>query len=236
MKKVGIILCLFLSSVSLYSQDKNHEVNSEVKELSNFHTVIYKLWHTAWPKKDISMLQSLLPDIEKGTQNIVEVKLPGILREKQTKWENGVAELKVCAAEYKTASEKKDSSAILKAAETLHSQYEKLVRIIRPVIKEVDLFHQELYLVYHYYMPENDVTKLQASAKVLSERVVELQNAKLPKRLESKKDSFDKAVAELTSSVQKLSEVAGSKIETKTLNNAVNLVHSNYQALEKVFD
>jgi hypothetical protein len=236
MKKRIIAICFCLCSINMIAQDQNHEVNSEVKELSAFHTVIYKIWHTAWPKKDIGLLQSLLPEVEKGAQNIASAKLPGILRDKQSKWETAVHNFKNCVDDYKSASDKKDSTALLSAAEKLHSQYEGLVRTIRPLLKEVDLFHQELYMVYHYYMPEKKADKIQASAKILAERMNDLKKAQLPERLNSRKAAFDKAVSELNTPVEKLTEVIMKKADAKKIDEAILLVHTKYQDLEKVFD
>ncbi len=236
MKKLLFILCVSFSTMLITAQDANHEVNSEVKELSNFHTVIYKLWHTAWPKKDVNMLQSLTPEIEKGVQNVVSAKLPGILRDKAGKWQEGIVELKKSADDYKSAVEKKDSVSLLKQAEILHANYEKLVRVIRPVMPEVDQFHQELYLIYHYYMPEKNVEKIKSSSKILLEKMAAVKNGKLPKRLESKKESFDNSVAALEVEVKRLNEIIEKETQPKIINDAVNSVHTKYQSLEKVFD
>jgi hypothetical protein len=236
MKKGIIALCFCFLTITIIAQDQKHEVSSEVKELSAFHTVIYKIWHTAWPKKDVVMLQTLLPEVEKGAQSIASAKLPGILRDKQSKWEIGINDLKNCVDSYKAASDKKDSSALLSAAEKLHSQYEGLVRVIRPLLKEVDQFHQELYLVYHYYMPEKKADKIQASAKVLAERMNDLKKAQLPERLKSKKANFDKAVLELNTSVEKLTETITKTDVAKKIDDAILLVRTKYQDLEKVFD
>lgn len=235
MKKIIFITCLMFFSYSLYAQEHGSEVTSTVKELSEFHTVIYKLWHTAWPKKDIKMLNELLPEVENGAKNVISAKLPGILREKKEKWEAGVAELSKRVDEYKSASAQKDSVKLLSAAENLHSGYEALVRIIRPVLKEVDSFHQELYMLYHYYSPESNIEKINASAKILKEKGATLKDAKLPERLISKKDKYESFVAQLNEAVIKLnSDVAGKKIDT--IKKSVNNVHDKYQKLERLFE
>jgi hypothetical protein len=52
-----------------------------VPALESFHKVIHKIWHKAWPKKDTTLLRSLLQDVEKGIADVASAKLPGILRE-----------------------------------------------------------------------------------------------------------------------------------------------------------
>jgi len=217
-------------------QEKSHEVNSEVKELTEFHDVIYQIWHTGWPQKDIKLLISLTPDIEKGFDKIRNSELPGILRDKKSKWDDGLKKFKIIVEMYKVAAAKKDSVGILNAAEKLHSQFEALARIVRPVLKEVDAFHQELYVLYHYNMPEYDYTKIQKSAVVLKEKMKDLMKAQLSERMKAKKDTFEKCKAELNTTVDKLNEIVLKGNDKNAINTAVNAVHSKYQELEKVFD
>jgi len=49
MKKYFVLILLFAFVLPLFAQqEKEHEVNSEIKELTEFHDVIYQIWHTAW--------------------------------------------------------------------------------------------------------------------------------------------------------------------------------------------
>jgi len=235
MKKVLFLLLTIV--LSLYAQEnKNDETKEEVKELIEFHDVIYKLWHTAWPEKNISMMKSLMRPIDEGFEKIKYAELPGILRDKKEKWDEGVRKLDAIIERYRAALVKNDTSAVLKAAEQLHSQYEYLVRIIKPVIKELDSFHQELYMLYHYYITDYDYDKIKKSAEILKTKMNELMNAKLPVRLENKKKEFNKYKIELNNAVKKLNSLIKKGNVKKDIINAVEEVHSKYQNLEKIFD
>ena len=235
MKKVLFLLLTIV--LSLYAQEnKNDETKAEVKELIEFHDVIYKLWHTAWPEKNISMMKSLMRPIDEGFEKIKYAELPGILRDKKEKWDEGVRKLDAIIERYRAALVKNDTSAVLKAAEQLHSQYEYLVRIIKPVIKELDSFHQELYMLYHYYITDYDYDKIKKSAEILKTKMNELMNAKLPVRLENKKKEFNKYKIELNNAVKKLNSLIKKGNVKKDIINAVEEVHSKYQNLEKIFD
>lgn len=235
MKKVLFLLLTIV--LSLYAQEnKNDETKAEVKELIEFHDVIYKLWHTAWPEKNISMMKSLMRPIDEGFEKIKYAELPGILRDKKEKWDEGVRKLDAIIERYRAALVKNDTSAVLKAAEQLHSQYEYLVRIIKPVMKELDSFHQELYMLYHYYITDYDYDKIKKSAEILKTKMNELMNAKLPVRLENKKKEFNKYKIELNNAVKKLNSLIKKGNVKKDIINAVEEVHSKYQNLEKIFD
>ncbi len=234
MKK--LFLLIFILSIQLFGQEKDHEMKSEVKALTEFHEVIYQIWHTGWPEKNIEFLSSLLPDVEKLAAEVIDAELPGILRDKKVKWDEGIKNFSSCVTEYKNAVEQKDSVGILSAAEKLHTQYEILVRTIRPVLKEVDLFHQVLYMLYHYYLPNYNFEKIKSAAVEMLEKTDELNKAQLSARMKQRQDNFDKAKLELEIAVKKLNSIVEQGDNRKAIESAVNLVHSKYEGLEKVFN
>jgi hypothetical protein len=238
-KNLMVVLLFMVSHHSLYGQMKDSslviESKAEVPALSEFHNVIYPLWHTAWPEKNIKMLVELLPDIEKLSSDVVNAKLPGILREKQSMWDNGMKDLRSVVQEYKTATTPVDTQRLLRAAEQIHSQYEKLVRIVRPPLKELDAFHAVLYKVYHYYLPEWDFAKIQSTTIELREKMDLLNSAQLSKQRESKKEAFTAARTKLDAAVKEL-EAAVAGGEKKAITDKINEMHTQYVAVEEVFN
>jgi hypothetical protein len=234
---VGLFIALGSTYAMAQDTKSTHEaeLKSQVPALKNFHTQIYQLWHNAWPKKDTTMMVSLWPDIEKGVAEVAAAELPGILREKKTAWKEGVTELQTVATQYKNAMAGAELQPKLDVAEKLHSQYEKLVRIIRPAMKEVDAFHQVLYMIYHYYLPEHQTEKLAAAVTELSAKMDTLDRATLPERLQGKEASFKAARTKLSASVAYLKGVITSKDEKK-IQDAVRRMHSDYEALDRVFE
>jgi hypothetical protein len=194
------------------------------------------MWHDAWPAKDIAKLKALVPDVEKAYAALVEARLPGILREKKSRWEEKLKVLGQAVKEYRQAAEAEKTEEVLKAAESVHMNYEQLVRIVRPVMKELDAFHQVLYMLHHYYMPENKLDLVEASADSLILRMQALNEASLPKRLESRTDQFMKARASLSESVNAFVEAVKGKKGKDELAQREDTLHARYQALEKVFD
>ncbi len=218
MKRILTTILLILIIAPVFAQEKNDsEINSDVKELSQFHDVIYKIWHNGWPKKDINLLSSLALDVESGYLKIKNAELPGILRDRKSRWENGVTLLGVCVDLYKVASMKKDSVALLNAAEKLHTQYENMVRIVKPPLKEVEDFHQTLYMLYHHYMPKGNYDKIKESALELSSKISPMKTAEIPQRLKSKEQKYNKTVNELSAAVDNLNETVKGKYNKKSV-------------------
>ncbi len=211
------------------------ETESAVPELSAFHEVIYPIWHTAYPDKDIAMLKSLVPQVNELAGKVYAAKLPGILRDKQVKYDAGLAEFRAAVEAYNAAAKGSDDKAMLDAAEVLHAKYEMLVRILRPVLKEMDDFHKVLYVVYHTDLPAKDWAAVRAAAPDLKAKAEAVTAAKLSTRLEPKAEAFAKASGELVKAATVLAGL-GPKADGAAVEQAVQKLHSRYQDLEKVFD
>jgi len=234
-----LLTAIFIVSVSAFPQEttksKPDETNAEIPALDNFHEVIYKIWHTAWPEKDVNMLVELLPEVQKLSESLIKAELPGILRDKKPAWKENIAKFQTIVAHYKKYSSPVDSQQLLATAEQLHSQYEKLVRVVRPALKEIDDFHTTLYMLYHYYMPESNKEKIASSVKELKAKMEVLDKTTLPERMKKREQAFTEAKAKLSRSVETLNISVG-KGEMKMIKTNIEAMHTDYQALEKVFE
>ena len=212
------------------------ETSSEVPDLWDFHDVIYQIWHEAWPEKNTEMLKELIPEIEAGFAKLEKASLPGILRDKKDAWSIGIQDMAGIIETYKKAAVADQKESLLKAAEDLHTQFEMLVRLVRPVMKEIDQFHQELYLLYHYYMPDYNVQKINASAAELLARMEPIEKVKLPSRLTDKQPVFDQAKIALKESLIQLRQKIKDEDEKDQVIKAIEVVHDKYQILVGVFE
>ena len=231
MKKY-IMMFFFLLLTTFTSFPQTEDTDSSIPALESFHEIIYPIWHTAYPEKDYAALKSYVPEINKKADIIYSVKLPGILREKQEKWNNGIVELKASVEAYNKAAVGEDNAALLLAAENLHSKYENLVRAIRPVLKEMDAFHKVLYVIYHTYLPDKNYEQIALLTDDLLSKAEAITTAKLPKRVQSKSEVIKTASENLVLSVKELKEKSKDEVEFAA---AVEKMHSNYQSLEALF-
>jgi hypothetical protein len=234
-QKLFIFISLAVCVIGAQAGTRMQETESSVPELTAFHEIIYPIWHTAYPDKDYAALRGYAPEVKSLAGKIFAAKLPPILHEKQAKWDQGLAELKKAVEDYLAAAAGGDDGALLKAAESLHSKYEMMVRTIRPVLKEVDAFHKVLYVVYHKYLPNKDHESINSVSEDLTLKAEAITKATLPKRLEPKTEAFKTAAGALHEATVALAGTLksgrGSAIEA-----AVEAVHTRYQALEKIFD
>ena len=211
------------------------ETEGTVPELAAFHEVIYPIWHTAYPDKDVAMLKSLMPQVNELAGKVFAAKLPGILRDKQAKYDAGLAEFRASVEAYDVAAKGSDDKAMLDAAELLHAKYEKLVRILQPVLKEMEDFHKVLYVVYHTDLPAKNWEAVRAAAPDLKAKAEAVTAAKLSTRLQPKAEAFAKASGELAKAAAVLAGL-GPETDGTAIEQAVQKLHSRYQDLEKIFD
>ena len=234
---IALIAFIFLSSANLIAQHKidSTEITSSVPELFEFHDVIYVIWHEAYPAKDIAALKSMVEKIKPYMEKINSASLPGILQDKKGKWDEGLKVLNASAENYYNAAAGNDDQKMLDAAEKLHADFEMMVRVIRPVAKEVDEYHKVLYVIYHKYYPAKDYTAISGVIDDLITKAEACVNAKLSKRLESKTDQYRAEAQKLVEKTKDLKTALQSNDPVK-IDKAVDVMHSQYQDVEKVFE
>ena len=229
-----VLLSLALVSQSVLAQTEA-ETQARVPELEKLHEVIYPMWHVAYPNRDTGKLRELWPDIQKDITALEKAELPGILRDKKDAWQKGLENLKATEKAYGEALDKGTAADKLKAAEQLHWSYEVLMRTIRPMLKEMNAFHEALYKIYHYYLPNKDQKALKEILPTLKAKMDTLDRATLPQYLAQKQEGFTKARTELSKKVKKVVAVAPKGNWTRT-KMVIEEMHTAYQALEKTFD
>jgi hypothetical protein len=239
LRKLFFVLAffVFLAFTGLFAQSKvdSTETTSSVPELIAFHDVIYVIWHEAYPAKDIKALKDMVEKIKPYMEKINSAALPGILRDKESKWKDGLKVLNSSAENYYSAAAGNDDGKMLEAAEQLHSNFEMMVRVLRPVNKEVDEYHKVLYVIFHKYYPVKDYASIKTVIDDLIAKAEACTTTKLSKRLESKTEMFQKTASELVEKTKALKEALASN-DSAAIDKAVDTMHSKYQDLEKIFD
>jgi len=224
----------FLVVANAQENSQINETESRVVELENFHEVMYPIWHMEYPEQDYNALRGHIEEMSKLADQIYNAKLPGILRDKKEKWGKGIDAFKSAVNEYSIQVSKSDNNKLLKSVENLHSRYENLVRIIRPVLKEVDQFHQILYVIYHTHLPGNNFEKIKELSNRLVQTTEEITKAALPSKLSGKEKEFQKAANSLLIATKELHSNKA-KTDNKLLATLIENIHTKYQKLEEIF-
>lgn len=233
---IGTFAILALAASAQPAPAENpEETKAFVPELAAFHEVIFPLWHTAWPSKDTTLVRELWPDVQKHVAAVTAAELPGILRDKKRTWQKGLERLGTAETAYGAALDGGAMEAKLAAVEELHAAFENLVRTIRPVLPELASFHEVLYRIYHYDLPNEDQESLVERLPALAAEMDTLNTAVLPERRAASRETFEAARAELSAKVDLVARVApeGEWAETA---KAIEEMHAAYQAVERTFD
>ncbi|NWG00445.1 MAG: hypothetical protein HXY19_05835 [Thermoanaerobaculaceae bacterium] len=216
-------------------QEAACETKAEVPALTAFHEVIYPLWHEAWPERDTAKMKELLPQVQQHLAVVEKAELPGILRDKREKWDAGLQQMREIVARYERAARADDAAALAAAVEELHAAYESLVRLVRPVMAELDAYHQVLYRLYHYDWPAGKLDAIRQDAAALEQACTQLAGAAVPKRFATREAKLRSAFADLCAATREL-VTASAGTDLGQLGSVVEKVHSAYQAAEGVFD
>ena len=246
MKKISfhtvfiIGICLIIVLGCQQKQETIQEITQEeltaaVPALSDLHTAVYPLWHDAFPDKDYDLIKKLLPELDSLSVLVDLAELPGILQDKQEAWDEGKAKLLTCLEDLHKATETDNKDEMLNHTEAFHTHFEGLVRTIRPIVKELDLFHQEMYKLYHYHMPNYDLGNIRTTVSAMLEKIPALKAVQLPGRLEDRQEQFETSVTELEKEVKKLAEIVKND-DRKTIEVAVEEIHTAYQGVAAIFD
>jgi hypothetical protein len=230
---------LFLSTQAAFAQTKidSTEISSAVPELSSFHKIIYPLWHKAYPAKDMVAFKALVPQIQAYMVKINQAKLSGILREKQTAWNSALKDFNTAAENYYKACGANDESATLLAAEKIHSSYEQLNRVVKPAVKEMDEYHQTLYVIFHKLKPAKQYSEMAKEMDKFiaeAEAITKYPQDKLTRRLGDKTAVFYSNSKELYAATVALKQVVTEK-NSKQIDAALENVHRIYQKLDSIF-
>ena len=212
------------------------EITAEVPELDAMHELIRPIWHDAYPNQDFDAIRAAVQQFEPLLAAVDSVELPGILRHKQDGWDAGKVVLMSAFDGMKEAVENDDNTALLSHTEALHVGYEQLVRMIRPLVPELESFHQELYKVVHYYAPANDAARLHEAVAAMLEKIEPLKAAELPERLADRQSEFDSGVVSLEERVRELDEALHGSSGDEGIQAAVDAVHGAYGALSGLFE
>jgi hypothetical protein len=163
--------------------------------------------------------------------DLSKAKLPEIMHNRQEKWNGEIKGLNDNLAGLKKSASEDNKEAMLAYTESIHSSFEKLVRVLRPKLAELDKFHEDLYVLYHKLMPAGDIEGIKALLPSLKEKGNGLQKAKLTRGLAEKQAAFDQKVVALQSAITEL-EKSANKGNKKTTLAAGEKVHTAYEQID----
>jgi len=235
-----LLLLAFAANNTVFAQTKEQdaEISSTVPELRAFHTVIFPMWHKAYPAKDTAAFRRFVPTIKANMEKMNTAKLSGILRDKEGQWKSELVAFNVVADNYYKACAGNDVDAMLKAAENFHRGYEAMNRVVKPFTPDVDAFHQTLYVVFHKLYPAKDYEGISALADKLiaqADTLTKYPEDKLTKRLKDKMPKYYTVTKELYDNAVALKKALG-EADAKNKAAAVEKLHTSYKKLEAVFE
>lgn len=221
-----IALSLIVSWICIFKAQ-----GQEVPQLETLHKSIYVLWHDAYPNKNYELIKSTMPELETSVGDLSTAKLPDIMHNRQSKWDSEIKGLQDNLAGLKKSVAEDNQETMLAYTESIHSSFEKLVRVLRPKLAELDSFHEDLYTLYHKYMPAGDIAAIKALIPSMKDKADKLKMAKLTRGLAEKQAAYDERVTELQAAVSEMEKAANKGNSKKTI-AAGEKVHTAYERID----
>ena len=97
-----------------------------VKELENFHLVLYPLWHGALPNKDYKAIKASTPALQEKMDVLMKVELSDKSKEIAPKFTEKRKALKASVDDLVKACSGKDNKKIEEKLDKMHTAYQKL--------------------------------------------------------------------------------------------------------------
>lgn len=236
----GVFFLAIIANISTYAQTKEqaNEISSDIPELQAFHSIIYPLWHKAYPAKDFVTIKGFIPQIKANMEKMNSAKLPGILREKEDLWKTELAKFNEVAEFYYKACFENNEESILLAVEKFHSAYEVMNRVVKPFVKEMESFHKTLYMIYHKMYPEkkyDEILNVMDTLIAQADAITKHPEDRLTKRLKDKTPKYYATAKNLHDETIAL-KIALKSNDEKNIDDAIEKMHTSYKKLESLFE
>ncbi len=208
--------------------------NQLANAMNDFHSILYPMWHEAYPKKDFKAIREQAPLFQKKLLVLIRIPAPTDLDEQKKqdfllKRQN----LAFYVDQYNVAAADTVDSALASAFEQMHWGYEELDKVFMVEIKQLDSFHETLYFLWHKALPAKDYKSVKETMPVLKAEMDSLMAFQLPSSCKDIKDDFEAKRTALKDAVYQLVDVAQKGTE-KQIDDALTLMHEKFMDLSSV--
>lgn len=204
------------------------------RAMNGFHSILYPLWHEAYPQKDFKAIREQAPAIRQKLMALIVIPAPDNMAEAQreslfTKRQ----ELAFYVDQYEKAAADSSDSVVAASFETMHWGFEELEKVFILEIKQLDSFHETLYSLWHKTLPAKDYKAVKSNVPVLKAEMDSLMAYKLPGICQGIKEDFEAKRTALKDAVYQLADIC-QKGTNKQIDEAVTLLHEKYMDLSSV--
>ncbi len=204
------------------------------KAMEDFHSVLYPMWHEAYPKKDFKAIREQVPMFKQKLMALIVIPAPDNMEEeKRQDFLTKRQELAFYVDQYSKAAADTVDSTLAKAFEQMHWGYEELDKVFMVEIKQLDKFHETLYFLWHKALPAEDYKAVKNTVPVLKAEMDSLMAFQLPASCQHIKADFEAKRTALKDAVYQLADVC-QKGTNKQIDDALTLMHERFMELNMV--
>ncbi len=204
------------------------------KAMNDFHSILYPMWHEAYPNKDFKAIREQVPAFKRKLMALIVIPAPDNMEEaKREAFFTKRQELAFYVDQYEKAAADSSDSALAASFEQLHWGFEELNKVFMVEIKQLDSFHETLYYLWHKALPAKDYKAVKNTVPVLKAEMDSLMTYQLPGSCQDIKDDFEAKRAALKDAVYQLADIC-QKGTNKQIDDALTLMHEKFMDLNSV--
>jgi hypothetical protein len=208
--------------------------NILTKAMNDFHSVLYPMWHQAYPGKDFKAIREQAPIFKQKLMTLIVIPAPDDMEEAQREaFFTKRQELAFYVDQYAKAATDSSDSVLAADFEKMHWGYEELDKVFMVEIKQLDSFHETLYYLWHKALPAKDYKSVKQTVPVLKAEVDSIMLVKLPASCQDIKVDFEAKRTALKDAVYQLADVC-QKGTNQQIDDALALMHERFMELSSV--
>lgn len=208
-------------------------VNRVKMALEEFHKILVPLWHESFAQKDFKTIREKAPLLNEKLMILLRVQPPAELQQDEEKFIDFMGkrqELAFQVTQVNLAAKDGPDSTLASAFEKMHWAYEEVDKVFAEPIKELDSFHETLYLLWHKALPERDYKTIRETAPVLKAEADSLVKVTLPQGCKVKKEEFDKKATALKDAVYRFADKSENGTEEE-IDQSLKTLHDRFAEL-----
>lgn len=230
---LGFMLLFFLLSAT---PAKAMKFEPHFPALLEFHTALFNIWVEVYPNHDWDALRSALPDLVSKMGALENTQPPEFYQGNISVFFQRLKVLSKAVSALSGKAENHEDPALSGALTAVYNGFYTLVQSVQLRPRELDEFHDVLFLMWHDDYPAKNIKALKRHLPDLKMKMEGIIMAKLGTQfINIHKMDFGFAAVELEKCIEELDRQASAGHEEKTWAELKN-IQLKYMMLDRIFD
>lgn len=234
--RLAVILAALICLAAVVQAEENESCGSpKFVEMSDFHEVLYKIWHEQYPEDDWQGVRATAPELAARMKLLAEAEIPEVFKYRSADIIKARDTLGKVVADIDQAAKADDDQKLKTAVKELHDAYHGLVVELHSRPGEVDQLHTVIALMWHEDYPDKNFASLKTRMDSFNGSLNALLSLKLGKRYSVDPVKYDEAQSALKEQGAAL-QAAVAAGDQDAAWSALDKFHEAFRSLNLLFE